>query len=421
MRITQNMMTNNMINNIMKHSQEMDKLQNNIASQRKIRLPHEAPNDAGDAMIYRSRMNRLERYEKNSDEARSRLLHIDSNVQHILQVVQRVRELAVQGANGIYTHEDRIKMAAEIEEHLKSIIQVANSTYAGETTFGGTNINHRAYAIKKNRVIDPKTGSVISGGPVVSDVKYQGDIGMKYREIDRGDFMSVNIPGNQVFWATNMMITAGKPGTGYVANRNMTFKIDGVAIQVNEGDNLETIVNKINDSDISVKASIDNTSGQNLMVIQSTNPHQVWIEDIGGGTVMQDLGIIAEGGSQGPNNYSPTATVHGDSMFKAIIKLRDSLFKNNVNGVNAGIGRVDAVISKLTQSLGKIGGKQRKTRDIIKRHSQDRLYTTEIYSKIQSVDMSEAIMELRAIENAHRAAIQVGARILKPTLLDFMR
>ncbi len=421
MRITQNMMTNNMINNIQKHSEEMDKLQNNIASQRRIRLPHEAPNDAGDSMIYRSRINRLERYEKNAEEARSRLLHVDANVQHIVQIMQRIRELAVQGANGVYTHNDRIKIAAEVEEHLKSIIQVANSTYAGETTFGGTNINHRAYRIQKNRVIDPKTGSVISGKPVVSKVTYQGDIGLKYREVDRGDFMSVNIPGNQIFWATNMMITAGKPGTGYVANRNMQFKIDGVKIQVNEGDNLETIVNKINSSDIAVKASIDNTSGQNLLIIQSTNPHQVWIEDIGGGTVMQDLGIIAEGGSQGPNNYSPTATVHGDSMFKAIIKLRDSLFKNNVNGVNKGIGRVDAVISKLTQSLGKVGGKQRKTRDLIKRHSQDKLYTTEIYSKIQSVDMTESIMQLRAVETAHRAALQVGSRILRQTLLDFMR
>lgn len=421
MRITQNMMNDNITSNIKYHTEQMDRIQQNIASQRRIRLPNENPNDAGDIMIYRSRIERLNRYEENSEEAKNRLNHVDANIQQTIESIQRMRELAVQGANGIYSHDDRIKMASEIEQQLRHVVHIANSTYAGESTFGGTNINHRPYLVEKNRVIDPRTGSVVSGGPVISKVQYQGNIGLKYREVDRGEFMSVNVPGVQVFWATDMTITAGKPGTGYVANRDMEFTVDGIKIKVNEGDNLETIVNKINSSDIAVKATIDNTSGQNLLVLTSTRPHQVWIEDIGGGTVMQDLGIIAEGGSQGPNNYSPTATVHGNSMFDAIMKLRDALFKNDINGVNQGIGFMDEVISNLTQALGEIGGKQRKTEDLVKRHTQDKLYTTEIYSKIQSVDMAESIMNLREIENTHRAAIQVGARILRPSLLDFLR
>ncbi len=372
-------------------------------------------------MIYRSRIERLTRYEENSEEARNRLNNVDANIQQVLTSIHRLRELAVQGANGIYTHDDRIKMAVEIEQQLRHVVSIANSTYAGESTFGGTNINHRPYLVEKNRVIDPRTGSVVSGGPVISNVQYQGDIGLKHREVDRGEFMAVNVPGVHVFWATNMTITAGKPGTGYVANRNMEFRIDGVTIKVNEGDNLETIVNKINSADIAVKATIDNTSGQNLLVLNSTRPHQVWVEDISGGTVLQDLGIVAEGGPLGPNNYSPTANVQGSSMFDAIIKLRDSLFRNDVNGVNQGLGLMDEVINNLTQALGEVGGRQRKTENLVKRHTQDKLYTTEIYSKLQSVDMAEAIMQLRAIEDAHRAALQVGAKILRPTLLDFMR
>lgn len=421
MRITQGMMTDNMIGNIQYHSEQMDRIQQNIASQRRIRLPDENPNDAGDIMIYRSRIERLTRYEENSEEARNRLNNVDANIQQVLTSIHRLRELAVQGANGIYTHDDRIKMAVEIEQQLRHVVSIANSTYAGESTFGGTNINHRPYLVEKNRVIDPRTGSVVSGGPVISNVQYQGDIGLKHREVDRGEFMAVNVPGVHVFWATNMTITAGKPGTGYVANRDMEFRIDGVTIKVNEGDNLETIVNKINSADVAVKATIDNTSGQNLLVLNSTRPHQVWVEDIGGGTVLQDLGIVAEGGPLGPNNYSPTANVQGNSMFDAIIKLRDSLFRNDVNGVNQGLGLMDEVINNLTQALGEVGGRQRKTENLVKRHTQDKLYTTEIYSKLQSVDMAEAIMQLRAIEDAHRAALQVGAKILRPTLLDFMR
>lgn len=421
MRITQGMMVDNLLSNIRQHSEQLDRINNNIASQQRIRLPHENPNDAGDIMIYRSRLSRLKRYEQNSSEARNRLNHVDGALQHVLNGIHRLRELAVNGANGVYTQGDRAKMASEIEQYLKQIIQTVNGTYAGESVFGGTDIYHRAYNVTKGRVVDPRTGAVVSGGPVITKVKFQGNIGLKYREVDRGEFLPVNIPGNHAFWATNMNITAGKPGTGYVANRNMEFKIDGQTIRVNEGDNLETIVNKINSAEISVKASIDNTSGQNLLVLNSTRPHQVWIEDVSGGTVMQDLGIIAEGGARGPNNYSPTANVQGFSMFESIIRLRDALLKNNVNGVNRGIGEMDMVIKNLTHSLGEVGGAQKRTEMLIKRHTQDQVYTQEIFSEIQGVNMPEAIMNLKNLEMAHQAALQVGGRILRPTLLDFLR
>ena len=421
MRITHSMISDNLINNVQNHQQGMDRIQNNIASQRKIRLPQEGPSEAGDIMMYASRMSRLGRYEENSSDAISRLNHVDMKMQHVLNGVHRLRELAVQGANGVYTAGDRAKMAAEIEQFLRDIVQVANSSYANEATFAGTNINQRAYNVTKGRVIDPRTGVNVSGNPVITKVEYQGNIGSQYREVDRGEFMAVNVAGNQVFWATDMMITAGKPGTGYVANRNMEFAIDGIKIKVNEGDNLETIVNKINAADISVRATIDNTSGQNLLVLSSTRPHQINIEDLRGGTVMQDLGIVAEGAKEGPNNYSPTANVQGHSMFDAIIKLRDSLLKNNVNGVNQGIGEMDSVISNLTHWLGQVGGKQNKAEMLIKRHTQDKLYTQEIYSKIQGVDMAEAIMNLRNVEQAHQAALQVGSRIMRTSLLDFLR
>ena len=114
MRITQNMMTDNMTNNIKYHTEQMDRIQQNIASQRRIRLPNENPNDAGDIMIYRSRIERLNRYEENSEEAKNRLNHVDANIQQTINSIQRMRELAVQGANGIYSHDDRIKMASEI-------------------------------------------------------------------------------------------------------------------------------------------------------------------------------------------------------------------------------------------------------------------------------------------------------------------
>jgi flagellar hook-associated protein 3 FlgL len=39
----------------------------------------------------------------------------------------------------------------------------------------------------------------------------------------------------------------------------------------------------------------------------------------------------------------------------------------------------------------------------------------------EDVDLAEAITELKRLEQTHQAALGVTARIIRPTLLDFLR
>jgi flagellar hook-associated protein 3 FlgL len=42
-------------------------------------------------------------------------------------------------------------------------------------------------------------------------------------------------------------------------------------------------------------------------------------------------------------------------------------------------------------------------------------------SKNEDVDMAEVIMRLKSEENVYRASLSAGARIIQPTLVDFLR
>jgi flagellar hook-associated protein 3 FlgL len=46
---------------------------------------------------------------------------------------------------------------------------------------------------------------------------------------------------------------------------------------------------------------------------------------------------------------------------------------------------------------------------------------TKMGAEEADIDVTEAITELKMLEFAHRAALATTARILKPTLLDFLR
>ncbi len=419
-RVTSNYMSNNLLRNLGAHNKELDKIQGKISSQNKIQAPHEDPTGTAMVMLYRGKMVEFKRYEKNIQDSIARLNFSEVKLQEINTYMQNIRELAVKGANDTLTKGDREKIAIQVEQYLRQIIQVANGKFKGESVFSGFQTNKEPYRLSYGKILG-------WGEPLVSKVDYNGDIGAQYREIDRGEYLEVNIPGNRAFWASNQRITSQTIATGYMAvSKNpeqpyQVIKINGVEIRIDDGDNLKTIADKINKADIPVKAEIDNTTGNDFLVLQTTRPHQLWLEDDQGGTILQDLGIIAQGGSYPPNNYAPNAIVQGDSLFANIIKLRDSLFNNDSNGVNRGIGDMDLAMDNLRSYLAVVGTRQSRLDVAQVRTSNNIVYANDIYSKIQGTDMAKAVTDLKNIELAHKAALQVGARILQPTLLDFIR
>jgi len=55
------------------------------------------------------------------------------------------------------------------------------------------------------------------------------------------------------------------------------------------------------------------------------------------------------------------------------------------------------------------------------RLDQQEVIATQMMSNNEDVDYTEAITKLITQESLHRAALSAGARIIQPTLLDFLR
>ncbi len=50
-----------------------------------------------------------------------------------------------------------------------------------------------------------------------------------------------------------------------------------------------------------------------------------------------------------------------------------------------------------------------------------RLTLTELLSNTEDLDFAGAVMDLTAQQNVYNAALQTGAKVIQPTLLDFLR
>ena len=51
----------------------------------------------------------------------------------------------------------------------------------------------------------------------------------------------------------------------------------------------------------------------------------------------------------------------------------------------------------------------------------EQIYLRELRSKVEDIDIAEAITEFMMQENAYQAALATGARIVYPSLIDFLR
>lgn len=119
----------------------LNRANNQIGSQRKIQQLRDDPISAGHLVRYQSYLGRVNTFEKNAATLTDQFSLREGYMTNSLEIMQRVRELAITGANGVYTPEDMKNMAMEVDELLKELVQNANAISSdGNSIFGGTKI-----------------------------------------------------------------------------------------------------------------------------------------------------------------------------------------------------------------------------------------------------------------------------------------
>jgi len=107
-------------------------------------------------------------------------------------------------------------------------------------------------------------------------------------------------------------------------------------------------------------------------------------------------------------------------IFKALRILYEDL-TNDGGAPDAVLKDLDEALDDVLSTMSEVGGKQNRVELARERFLDLQLNLTKILSEEQDLDYSEAIMELKMEEFAYRTALAVGARIIQPSLVDFLR
>lgn len=302
MRITNNMLINNMVNYIGNNLTRMDKYQSQLATGKKIQVPSDDPVVAARALKLRTDVAEIEQYQRNLKDAQSWLEITESALSDMGDIFQRTKEL-VTGSDGIESPEDLQATSQEVKQLRTQLINLSNSTYAGRYVFSG-------FKTDKKFMNDDGTFSITVDN--AERIKY---------EIGIGDDININITGGDLFNDGASIIAAGTTGK-FIQDMN----------------ELITALDTTDYSAISSKAADFSNDMDNLLRVRA---------DVG-----------------------------------------------------ARVNRLELTSNRM---------------------QNDNTNFTKLMSENENVDMTDTIMNLKNEENVYRASLAGGARIIMPSLVDFLK
>ncbi|MBG0917697.1 flagellar hook-associated protein FlgL [Exiguobacterium profundum] len=116
-------------------------------------------------------------------------------------------------------------------------------------------------------------------------------------------------------------------------------------------------------------------------------------------------------------------TVFGKELFEGLHKLTTLLNDPTTAGadLSAELDTLDTLGQNLITERAELGARANRLELVDNRLQDHEIIAKTIMSDNEDIDVEKVIMELKSHETVHRAALSAGARIIQPTLLDFLR
>jgi flagellar hook-associated protein 3 FlgL len=403
MRISTNQIYEKSLNTMLDQQAGLNQTQLQIATGRTILKPSDAPAQSARILDLGQALATNDQYQLNADTTRYRSSLEDSTLGSVTDLLQRVRELTLQGANATQSNETRRSIAVEIRQRLDELLALSNTKDAnGEFVFSGFQGQTQPFA---------RSGNSFS---------YSGDQNRRYLEVGPGIQVAERDPGSEVFQrirnGNGTFTTADNPantGTGIIdpGSASNAFVTDTYTITFAQALPTDPVTYTV-------------TGAVSGVVVAAGTPYVENAAITFNGVTTNVKGAPANGDS-----FSLTPSTHQD-IFTTLQNLVNTL-ETGVsdpasqtrlnNGINRALTDTDQGLGKILEIRAQVGARintidsQKYTNDDFALHLQSTL------SDIQDLDYAEAASRLNLQLLGLQAAQQAFVKVQGLSLFNFLR
>jgi flagellar hook-associated protein 3 FlgL len=110
-----------------------------------------------------------------------------------------------------------------------------------------------------------------------------------------------------------------------------------------------------------------------------------------------------------------------NNLFNVLTDLADDLMAGDVSNMAGHLNALDARTGNIIDALGEVGARYNRV-ETMKQRADDQAVTLRgSLSEVEDIDLPATIMDMQLQETAYKAALSATARVLQPSLVDFLR
>lgn len=165
--------------------------------------------------------------------------------------------------------------------------------------------------------------------------------------------------------------------------------------------------------------SLANTKYGDRTIFSGTQPGPAFDA---AGTYVGDAGAVVR--DVAPNT-SVTVNMTGDQVFGDLFQVLDQLATAVANGDTAGVTAEHANLTDAATRLGaaaaEIGARASRIETVKARADNEEAGLRSLLADLEDTDIAEALIRVKAQENAYTASLMAATRVIPPSLLDYLR
>ena len=179
-RMSSNQAVQNFLTDLQVNYRGLTDAQRTLSTGKRINSPSDDPVGIAMGLSIRRDQSATAAWSRNVADSQTWLNTTDTALAQALDVVQRARELAVQGGNGTLSSNARALIANEVTTLKSQFVEIGNSSLGGRFIFGGTATDTAPFDATAEAATLPINTGAIS------------------REVSQGSVMSVNITADRL-------------------------------------------------------------------------------------------------------------------------------------------------------------------------------------------------------------------------------
>ncbi len=397
MRISTVAMQRLAINSILDQQSELARTQLQVSTGNRIVKPSDDPLATQRIMELDATLERITQFRENGELARVRLSLEDNALSNATDVLQRARELVVQGSNDTYTPASRGLIATEIRQLADSLLEVANSQNGqGEYLFAGFRSRSEPFS------------------RTAAGVVYNGDQGQRQLRISESRQIPDGDPGSAVFFEVPtgngtfaVAAASGNTGGGLILPGAV---VDPAAY---DGDTYEIVFTGSDTFDV-----VDSGGG----VVQSGSYTE--------GETIAFRGIeVRIEGVPDPADRFQVAPSSFQSMFATLDAIATALENTGETdmaraqtrtALNSGLANLDQAIDRLVEVRTDVGTRLSQLDTQAGANDEYELQLQTTRSDLRDLDFAEAVGRLNLQLTGLQAAQQAYTRVQGLSLFNFL-